>query len=198
LTELQTPASEPDDSPARDETNGMQPTDAMADGDMATDTGPADAARADGRVPGPGHRHVGEARGAGAGSQERRRGVVVGGRRQVHLAVETSEGKVKEAAFADALAEEVLSRLVRAQLSKGPLVKGKQTYKIRVDNASPLLLNGVAVQGAVGAAGEPPKVLSGISLSPFKNMTVPATGEMVEELGLKKGIRVIAADLSGL
>ena len=29
-------------------------------------------------------------------------------------------------------------------------------------------------------------------------MTVPATGEMVEQLGLKKGIRVIAADLSGL
>jgi hypothetical protein len=29
-------------------------------------------------------------------------------------------------------------------------------------------------------------------------MTVPATEEMVKGLGLKKGIRVIAADLSGL
>jgi hypothetical protein len=29
-------------------------------------------------------------------------------------------------------------------------------------------------------------------------MTVPATGEMVDQLGLRKGIKIIAADLSGL
>ena len=78
------------------------------------------------------------------------------------------------------------------------MVKGKQTYKIRIDNASPLLLNGVAVQGTLGAPNDPPKVLAGISIPPRKNLTVPATGEMVEQLGLKKGIRIIAADLSGL
>jgi len=114
------------------------------------------------------------------------------------LPVDRAEGKVKEAAFADSLAEEVLSRLVRAQLSKGPVVKGKPTFKIRIDNASPLILNGLAVQGNVDTSKDEPKILAGISISPFKNLTVPATGEMVEQLGLKKGIRVIAADLSGL
>jgi len=114
------------------------------------------------------------------------------------LPIDKADGKLKEVAFADSLAEEMLSRLVRAQLSKGPLVKGKQTYKIRVDNASPLILNGLAVQGSVDDAADQPKVLAGISIPPFKNVTVPATGEMVDQLGLKKGIRVVAADLSGL
>ena len=112
--------------------------------------------------------------------------------------VERADGKLKEAAFGDTLAEGILSRMVRAQLSKGPLVKGKQTYKIRIDNASPLLLNGLAIQGTVSESDDPPKVLSNISIAPFRNMTVPATGELVDQLGLRKGIRVLAADLSGL
>jgi len=114
------------------------------------------------------------------------------------LPLERKDGKIEGAVFADALAEGILSRLVRAQLSKGPVVKGKQTYRIRIDNASPLLLNGLAVQGTVSKSDDQPKILAGISISPSRNMTVPATGEMVDELGLRKGIRVIAADLSGL
>jgi hypothetical protein len=114
------------------------------------------------------------------------------------LPVERKDGKVEAEKFADSLAEGILSRLISAQLSKGPLVKGKQTYKIRIDNASPLLLNGLAVQGTLGTPNDPPKVLAGISIPPRKNLTVPATGEMVDQLGLKKGIRIIAADLSGL
>ena len=114
------------------------------------------------------------------------------------LTIDRADGKLKEAAFGDALAEEILSRLVRVQLSKGPLVKGKPTYKVRIDNASPLILNGLAIQGTVSKTDDLLKVLSGISISPFKNMTVPATSEMVDQLELRKGIRVIAADLSGL
>jgi hypothetical protein len=114
------------------------------------------------------------------------------------LPVGRKDDKVEAAAFADALAEGVLGRLVRAQMSKGPVVKGKPTYRIRVENASPLILNGLAIQGAVGQPEDPPKVLAGISIPPFKNMTVPATGEMVDQLGLRKGIKIIAADLSGL
>jgi len=114
------------------------------------------------------------------------------------LPVERKEGKVEGEKFADSLAEGILSRLISAQLSKGPMVKGKQTYKIRIDNASPLLLNGLAVQGTLGTPNDPPKVLAGISIPPGKNLTVPATGEMVDQLGLKKGVRIIAADLSGL
>ena len=114
------------------------------------------------------------------------------------LPMSREAGTVKAAEFADTLAEGVLGRLVRAQLSKGDQVKGKDVYKIRIDNASPLVLNGLAVLGNETKTGELPKVLSGISVSPGKSMTVPATGEMVEQLGLKKGVRVIAADLSGL
>jgi len=107
-------------------------------------------------------------------------------------------GKLKVAEFGNAMAEGVLGRLVRAQLSKGPRVKGKETYRVRIDNASPLILNGLAVSGTSQKVGEMPKVLSGISLPPRKSLTVPASTELVDQLGLKGGVRVIAADLSGL
>jgi hypothetical protein len=79
------------------------------------------------------------------------------------------------------------------------MVKGKQTYKIKIENASPLLLNGLAVKGTLATPDDKLKVLAGdISIAPLKSWTAPATGDTVEELGLKKGIRVVAADLSGL
>jgi len=114
------------------------------------------------------------------------------------LPMARESGKLKGAEFGNALAEGILGRLVRAQLSKGPRVKGKETYRVRIDNASPLILNGLAVSGTSTKAGELPKVLSGICLSPRRSMTVPAGAEVVEQLGLKGGVRVIAADLSGL
>jgi len=116
------------------------------------------------------------------------------------LPVESKDSKVEVAAFANSLSEGILNRLVRAQLSKSTMVKGKQTYKIKIENASPLILNGLAIQGNGGSPTEEAKILAGISISPFKNMTVPATGEMVTQLGLKLNsvIRVSAADLSGL
>ena len=115
------------------------------------------------------------------------------------LPVGVAEGKVKNVEFADTFAEGVLGRLVRAQLSKGPRVKGKETYHVRIDNASPLLLNGLAITGE-GLKGEKaaPNILSGIAIPPRNNLTVSATGSVVEKLGLKKGIKVVAADLSGL
>jgi hypothetical protein len=107
-------------------------------------------------------------------------------------------GKVKVGEFGNAMAEGVLGRLVRAQLSKGPRVKGKETYRVRIDNASPLILNGLAVAGTSKKDGELPKVLPPISLSPRRSLTLPASTEVVDQLGLKAGVRVIAADLSGL
>jgi hypothetical protein len=115
------------------------------------------------------------------------------------LPVTVSQGKPEAAKFADALAEGLLGRLVRCQLSKAGVVKGKTLYKIRIENASPLILNGLAILGNGTTKVEAtPKVLSGISVSPRKSMTVPATSDTVDELGLRKGVRVIAADLSGL
>ena len=101
--------------------------------------------------------------------------------------------------FADGLAEGILNRLVRAQVTKGTArEKGKLIYQIRIDNASPLVLNGLALLGTMSAADEKPKPLSGICISPRRSLTVPATEEVVRTLGLKKGIKLVALDLSGL
>jgi hypothetical protein len=124
------------------------------------------------------------------------------------LAVVRDEaGKVKAEEFGDALAEQLLKRLVAVKLVKtkanaGSLIpagpKAKDLYTIRVENYSPLLLNGVAVMGAGAKPSEPAKFLVGISLAPRRTFSVPATGESVERLGLKDGIKIIALDLSGL
>jgi hypothetical protein len=115
------------------------------------------------------------------------------------------QNKVKAQAFGDALAEELGKRLVMVKLSRtpsgGPLPKGpkdKDAYTIRVENYSPLMLNGLAVVGAGADEGEPAKVLLGIAVSPRRTLSLPATAETVERLGLKQGVRVLALDLSGL
>ena len=96
------------------------------------------------------------------------------------------------------MSEGILNRLVRAQLSKGVKDKGKMHYEIRIDNASPLVLNGLAALGVVSKADEVPKFLVGICISPRRSLTVPASEEVVKELGLKKGIRLVGLNLSGL
>jgi hypothetical protein len=40
--------------------------------------------------------------------------------------------------------------------------------------------------------------MGGISLPPHKSLSLPATAELVERLGMNNGVRVLAADLSGL
>ena len=52
--------------------------------------------------------------------------------------------------------------------------------------------------GTASPKDEAPKVWSGISIAPRRSMTLPASEEMVRVLGLKKGIRLVAGDLSGL
>ena len=108
------------------------------------------------------------------------------------------QGKYDAGRFADGLAEGVLNRLVRVTLSKGVKDKGKMHYRLRIDNASPLVLNGLAAVGTTSKPDETPKVLSGICLSPRRSMTVPASEDVVKDLGLKKGIKLVALDLSGL
>lgn len=117
---------------------------------------------------------------------------------QFTLPVATKDGKADVLGFADGLAEGLLGRLVRAQLSK-VTVDGKLTFRVRVDNASPLLLNGLAIVGAAEDKAETDaKVLAGVSISPRRSLTLPASLEAVNALGLRKGVRVIAADLSAL
>jgi hypothetical protein len=114
--------------------------------------------------------------------------------------VKGKDGKLSAEQVADATAEGVLSRLVRAQLTKSGKVKGKDAFKVRIDNVSPLVLNGLALAGPAGAEAKEAKVvaLAGLSIAPRRSLTVNATPELVERLSLKSGIRVVAADLSGL
>jgi hypothetical protein len=117
------------------------------------------------------------------------------------LPIVKEEGKFQVDRFADDLAEGVLNRLVRAQLTKGPKSSGKNAYRLRIDNASPLILNGLGILGSTAKADEPAKILPPLSLAPRRSVTMPASEAVVRHLELKKGsggVRVVAADLSGL
>jgi hypothetical protein len=98
----------------------------------------------------------------------------------------------------DEVAAGLLERLVRLRLAHGPKVKGKEAFRIKIVNDSPLILNGLALVGLERRGDQPPSVLLGLSLPPLKSFTVPATAELVERLKLNDGVRVLAADLSGL
>jgi hypothetical protein len=116
-----------------------------------------------------------------------------------NLPVARKDGKLDAAKFADGLAEGVLNKMVRARVSKGAKkVKGKSTYTVRIDNASPLILNGLAVLGVDDAEAANPRQLAGFSISPRRSMTVPATEEVAKQLGVNKSARLVAADLSSL
>jgi hypothetical protein len=113
--------------------------------------------------------------------------------------VAQEKGKLDEIRFADGLAEGVLNRLVRAQVAKGTSKeKGKRIYQVRIENASPLVLNGVALVGTTSPPEEKPKPVWGICISPRGSLTVPATEEVVKTLGLRNGIKLTALNLSGL
>ena len=114
--------------------------------------------------------------------------------------VTQENGKVDVARFADALSEGILNRLVRAQIIKGSATKdkGKLVYQLRIDNASPLVLNGLAMLGTASKADEVPNVVPMISISPRRSFSVPTTEAVVRDLGLKKGVKLVALDLSGL
>jgi hypothetical protein len=110
-----------------------------------------------------------------------------------------SDGKRDLAGFGEKLAGGLLERLVRARLVKGrDGMQGTMTYKLQVDNASPLILNGFAVVGALAKPGEPPHLLLGIALTPQRSVQVPLTAGMVEAYGMKKGTHLVALDLSAL
>jgi hypothetical protein len=115
-----------------------------------------------------------------------------------NLPLVKKEGKVDAVAFTDSVASGVLGRMVRADLVKGKKVKGKDSFTVRIDNYSPLILNGLALAGTSDKAAESSKMLTGVSISPRKSFSLPANTEVVEQLGLKQGVRILAADLSGL
>ena len=112
--------------------------------------------------------------------------------------VRDASGTIKAEDVATSIGEGLLSRLVRAQLMKPHRVNSRLVYEVRVDNASPLILNGIAISGSSASPNESPSVISGICVSPHRSTSLPATPEQVQKLGLKQGLRVVAVDLSGL
>ena len=91
------------------------------------------------------------------------------GSRSANSACRSSKGDEKFDAkrFAEGLSEGVLNRLVRAQVIKGTMQdKGKKLYQIRIENASPLILNGLALLGTDSDPTEKPKELLGMSVPP--------------------------------
>jgi hypothetical protein len=117
-----------------------------------------------------------------------------------NLPVAQGREKFDARGFGDGFAEGVLNRLVRAQVIKGATTRerGKLVYQIRIENASPMVLNGLALLGTDSPASEMPKLLTGICVSPRRSLTIPANEQVVKTLGLKKGIKLTALDLSGL
>ena len=118
-------------------------------------------------------------------------------------------GQIKAAAFGDALAEELLKRLIHVVVTRPSATGGgllpktakereKSAYTVRIDNYSPLMLNGIALLGAGAKESEPLKILAGIALSPRRSLSLPVSGESAESFGLKTGVKVLALDLSGL
>jgi hypothetical protein len=103
------------------------------------------------------------------------------------------------AAIADALADGLLDRLVAVTLVRGKRVNSKVTYTLRIDNASPLILNGLALTGTgVDVSKTPPSALAGLTLPPHRSVAMPASSSMVERLQLKAGVKPVAADFSAL
>jgi len=102
------------------------------------------------------------------------------------------------AELADDLAESLLGRLVDATLIEKKS-RGKTAYSLRIDNASPLILNGLSLTGETAQADTAvPSSLAGLTLPPHRSIAMPASGDMVQRLGLKRGVKPIAADLSAL
>ena len=86
-----------------------------------------------------------------------------------------------------AITEGMSERLVRVKLARGPRLHGKETFRIKIINDSPLILNGLAIDGAKAADDHAPSIVAGLSLPPLKTLTVPASVDAVKRLGLKDG-----------
>jgi hypothetical protein len=99
----------------------------------------------------------------------------------------------------DSLAEKILSRVTEARVVQTRSSKGKPSYQIRIHNVSPFILNGIGMTGTSNDGKDARlTALAGFTIPPHKSHAFPASAEMIESVGLKTGIRLVAADLSAL
>ena len=100
------------------------------------------------------------------------------------------------ARISDELADGVLSRVVRVQVTDKK-VDGRKIYSLRVDNASPLVLSGVAVKS--GSSDKEIATIMNLSVRPHKSVQIPLDPKSVSRFGLAgKGVKAIGADLTAL
>lgn len=106
--------------------------------------------------------------------------------------------KLSATQLVDKIAEGLLVRLTDIKLVAGKKVKGKATYTLKIENASPLILNGLSIGGKTTGEDAKPSSLAGFGIPPHRTVSFPITAELVDQLKLKAGVRPVAADLSGL
>ena len=88
------------------------------------------------------------------------------------------------AGLIDRVAEGVLERLIRVRLTRQG--QGKVAYRIRIENGSPLVLNGLTLGCRESGPDSQPATLVGLSLPPRKAMTIPASQAMARRVGLRR------------
>jgi hypothetical protein len=107
---------------------------------------------------------------------------------------ETSEAFT--ARVADELASGLLERMVRVQVTD-KTVDGRKVYQLKVDNASPLVLSGVAVKSPV--EGKEIATILNLSVRPHQSIRLPLDPKSVSRFGLSaRGVKALGADLTAL
>jgi hypothetical protein len=125
---------------------------------------------------------------------------VAGGKLHVPLTGKDGEPR-KGSEVVDQIAQAVLGRVLDVRIVTRSKGKGEASYSISIDNSSPLILNGLSLSGAKPAAAESSEAtscLNGFNLPPRRKVVIPISPEAVDRLGLKSGLRLVAADLSAL
>ena len=102
------------------------------------------------------------------------------------------------AAVADDVALGLAGQLLKVKLLSKKSSQGKIAYAIRVENASPMVLDGLALAASAEPAAGKVSSMLGLGLPPRKSTVIGISPKAVERLGLKNGVQVFAADLSGL
>ena len=93
----------------------------------------------------------------------------------------------------NAFAREIIDRLVTTRVVAGPRIKGKSSYRLEIQNRSPLVLNSVAIGVEHEADGSTtPTLYQAIALPPERKLVFPIGETNRHET------RVLAADLSSL
>ncbi len=116
-----------------------------------------------------------------------------------HVDLVTDDGRhIKPLEVTDNLSEQILGHLIDTQIVRRRTSHGSSPYLIRVGNASPLVLNALALDGMTHDPLSKPALMIGLSVPPHKCVTVPADEHTVLRLHLHKGMMPVAANLSGL